>query len=675
MDIMYITMTLLVFALCFLVVQVFDFGGRVFKGLFHSLALFLIEYHIFAVVILWLDIFWVKYILFLMCFLNFILCIVFRKRLKEQIKKIQWKISKKEVCLIAFAMLLIPFIMIKSEDVRTSSDMGMYYEWVCKLNSNDASLEKELNEIGLISDSVDCGVLKIQEQLYGVNPIGGEYNDETLYEFHSLPTWTSFMALWGKLFGNYNATQVLSVYYLMSVFCCYYICEKIKKEASGVVHGVLLFALSPIIIYISKCTLTEISYVCFLFMGIYFLVQNKAKYKWLSSVCLGLLGFIHISNYIYIFAYFFVLLMLHIYTKNKIYGFINCIQLVAFIVSLIYVLNVSGTYSENQFSRLSFLGDNTCLIICNLILVIVACLLIQLDIILYKPERLFKLETICNKIFPVLLIMMEIAVLVGSIYYGYCLGFTEKYVSGGGTWHLRSAYANKEWYSLNHLNIVNIARATAYIYVPIIFVYNIVRKNKKDIVQNSVFFVFFYSILVYTYVQIDTPNNYYASRYFAMVIIPITALSVATIISAKRIYKFVVIWCLIYSLWFDIRMVDCAPFQGQYRIVQDVVQEIPYGNFVLVREEAVQINQTLVNILRETNGNYVFNYENYDEISAYYWDDIYIISHREVTGMHELVLYKEYDYLPNLGGGDGARYMTEVPQEQNMSIYIYILKK
>lgn len=671
MNLKFLSISILILFLCFLLMQLLVNKIRILKQIVISIMFFIIQYYLFSVVFLWIDRFEVRHILTVIFIVDVCLCFFWRKKIIEKIKNTNLLFSRDDLVILGILVLLIPFIFVKSQDIRTSSDMGMYFEWTVKLTGDNTGVSRYLNEIGQISENVDEGVYRIQEQLDGVYTRAEHINGTIEYEYHSLPTWVTLMALFAKSFGIYNAAQVLTLLYAITVLCCYFTCENIGKSPKNKYLSITIFALSPIIMYVAKCTLTEIAYINILFFALLCLSESDKKIKYLSGVGFGLLGFIHISNFMYVFAIYLILMYISICRKEKTYGSINLINLAMFGISLFYANFISHFYTESQLSRLNFLGDEPKEIVKWLLLILLICGGLQIFILVISEKFLDKIIKIIQCIMPIGLIFLEIVIIIGFFIQGYYLGFTDKYITGGGTWHLRSEYADQGLKAISYLNIINILRATSFIWVPIIFIFNFIRKRKDDIVQNALLFGLLYSMFIYTYIQIDTPTNYYASRYLAMTIIPLITLLAATFEYTKKVYLCISLWCTIYTLRYDYNFILRGSFLGQYHLIKDTLAQIPYGSVVLVLEEDESLNEILVNNLREMNGNYVYNYSNEAEVKAHYIDQpIYTISSHKIENENQLLLYNNYLIMNNLGGSNG-RYMTEEISYTNESIYIY----
>lgn len=120
-----------------------------------------------------------------------------------------------------------------------------------------------------------------------------------------------------------------------------------------------------------------------------------------------------------------------------------------------------------------------------------------------------------------------ILILVYTFYKGYVLGWTESMIPDVmdpfSSWSARALYANKGMYSLMHLNLFSIFLSTGLIVVPtVIYVFLI---QPRIVLQSKMLifgaFAILFVLSIYTFLRIDTPSNYYASRYFVPVLIPL----------------------------------------------------------------------------------------------------------------------------------------------------------
>lgn len=663
-----------------LLISTFIIGNILFRGctllknITVALSLFLIEYYFVSVIFLWLNIFNVLWVLKSMTVLNAGILFFYRKKLLSE--RIHISFDKREIIMAVIIILLIPLIITKSEDIRTSSDMGMYFEKAVVLMGEDTGVIKKLNEIQVISENVDAGVLELQEQLFGIY-IRGSQDGKTIYDYHSLPTWVTFLALFGKIFGLYHCAQALSVLYITALLCVYFCCENIARSTYGKYIAVAVFSLSPVIIYVSKATLTEIAFLAVFFSGCMWLSEKDIKIKFLSFIYFALLGFIHISMYMYMPIIIVVLMYLFINRKEKVYAYVNILTAVFYMVSIFYCHDISYMYTRDQLLRFTFLGDNLKSVVIALVGIFSLAVLVQVLLLIFGNRVNNWLDKRCSRILPIVIIMLEIVILAGTFIIGYNLAFTDAFKdtfsAASGSWNLRQYYVGEGWSAVRHLNMINILMCTGIVSVPLIIFYSFYRKNKQDVIDNCLYMICLYSIAIFTFIQVDTPNNYYASRYFVLMVIPSITLLMARIVSKSVITKMMFVWIICFNLYFDRYFIDRGSFAGQYQLLEDVLEQIPEEAVVVVRAKDKSLNQILINNLREINQNMVFNYKNAEEIKDFYGDKpLYFITSQSSDKNKELIWYKKYSIMGNLGGGDG-KYMTEEISSSDQDIYIYLI--
>lgn len=233
---------------------------------------------------------------------------------------------------------------------------------------------------------------------------------------------------------------------------------------------------------------------------------------------------------------------------------------------------------------------------------------------------------------------------------------------------MRSEYINTGISAVSYLNIVNIGRATGIIGIAAIIYYLIKNENMNGMLK-ALYYLELYGLFVYTVIRIDVPFNYYASRYFIPFVVPlITVILEATTINSNwKIY--IIMVSILYNHYFWPSFVQGAPFVGQYDILKDTLDNIPYESTVLCSSESVYANTRLTNNLRLLNKNRVYNLKNADEVIPIENNGLYLISDIEM-GQYTLVFSKIYDVQWSFGHGENGRYSMEVGTHE-IPIYIY----
>lgn len=644
---------------------------RIMKCLAFSGALFCLEYYISSIILLWLNLFQVKHVLFVMGSVSCICLIYLWRKGLLCIRNVVFEI-KKDVILIVLVFMGILLISGKSEDIRTSADMGMYFQHTIRLMQDDNAGSLEIKEMGEISDEVDEGIYSQFDLLAGVKAVG----DKVAY--HAVPTWTALAALFGKIGGIKFIAQVLTLFYILASCALYFAAENLTSWPQGKFLTFPLFSFAPLMIYLSKCTLSEMAFIALFVIGVWLLTEKSEYMQYLSISFLGLLGFVHFSAFMYIPVFWLVLFIISIYKNNLIWAKVNVGQTILFVISLLYTYFVSREYVTYQLTmRLSFISNNGGVLV--LVIAAGAVLLVILQILgsyfRYKGRITQNMVEWLNDKLNIFIYICVIILVLGTILQGYRLCFTDKYAVGGGTWNLRAHYGGQGLVALSHLNISTMLMATGYVLLPVIF-YQILKKLKKiQIEDKGIFLIILYTMALYTFIVPDTPNNYYASRYFAMVLVPMFSLLLVRIIHTKRMFLIAMGIGWLVCIPFDIALYNAIPFGGQMELLEDVLDTIEPEGVVLVPEANDELN-LFVNSLRILNDCWVYSYNNKDEVLEYYRDEdipVYLVSgtkNAELEG--NLVWLKEYTIYTSMSKMGGLYPMSIA--HNTVRYYIYQLK-
>lgn len=624
----------------------------------------LILYLFFSAVFIFFQRFEVWKILFCVILFNIVLLVVNfgrkHRKSKTQLHRpvsMEWAMTG----ILVFTLLLIRTTV---EDIGTVSDQGSYFLHTLELMKGNTSIAHTVQEYGTISDEVDSGLEELQ------NGLGIFYHEEDrhVYYIHALSTWCSIPALFGKMFGIWKCMSACNYLYLLSVINMFYLCRKINCTRYGGMISLFLFALSPLVLYIAKAGLTEVAMVYLFILG-FKLILDKRFY--LAGICIGLVGFIHISMYIYMPVITVLAFLESLRETNRKIAVFNVIQMILFYMSVWYANLISPIYTKRELGRLTLgkLPYNMLLIIITA--VIVVCVAIQIYVYIW-PKKSF--ESIYLKVydnFRVISLSALSICICFSVYYAYGLCYTGKYsvpYDPSNTWSMRSEYINTGISAVSYLNIVNIGRATGIVGIAAI-IYHLIKSENMNGMLKALYYLELYGLFVYTVIRIDVPFNYYASRYFIPFVVPlITVILEATTINSNwKIY--IIMVSILYNHYFWPSFVQGAPFVGQYDILKDTLENIPYESTVLCSSESVYANTRLTNNLRLLNRNRVYNLKNADEIVPIENNGLYLISDIEM-GQYTLVFSKIYDVQWSFGHGENGRYSMEVGTHE-IPIYIY----
>ncbi len=106
----------------------------------------------------------------------------------------------------------------------------------------------------------------------------------TARTFHGMPSFPAVLALWGSVFGLGNMVSVQTVFLVLFLLILYYIGGILKFKLDTKILVLLLAAVSPVILWVSKSSLTEMYLAVIMAAFIYYILDDSEKVNvWLSA--------------------------------------------------------------------------------------------------------------------------------------------------------------------------------------------------------------------------------------------------------------------------------------------------------------------------------------------------------------------------------------------------------
>ncbi len=650
--------------------------------------LFCIQYLLLSGILIFFEWFSVERaligVLIISCSFNFF---VWLKKDSRKIKKEKrgfvGSVTKQEGVLVTVICLCcIPFIRLTTEDIGTVSDQGAYFIHTVRLMSDMPEVSYQLQEIGKISKSVDEGIRSMQEK----QPIWYHYENSDIYYLHALKTWCVFPALFGKMFGLFHCMIAINYIYIFVVCNMFYLCEKIAENLFNVYMALGIFALAPLVLYIGKAGLTEIIMLFWGILGLRYILEKDLLHYILGGVCIGLIGFCHVSIYVYLPLITGIAFLLSTEENYNKIAYFNIVQLLLYVCSIWYTYRISPVYVEKQYARFTMHGKIEYVVLfIGLSVIVLFLIIVQYGIYQSKANIFRKIKDYLHLIkkflytrFTIIVKLLFVLIVIKTIYNGYMLGFTEQFAIpegyDAGSWNLRSRYINTGFQALSYLNIVNIGRATGWIGL-IVFAMIPLMKHKVNENTKTFYYMALYGLIIFTVLRVDTPFNYYASRYFLPLVVPMVTITLVSFVSSKNWCIYILCVALMYNHHFWPAFLRGAPQYGQYQIMEDVLDVIPAEEVVLCNEEGDYVNARLTSNLRIINQNPVYNLKNYDEVNEFYSErDKYIISEKLLDIDADLILERIYQSQYSFGNGENGTYDMNVGT-YDIPVYIYYVKQ
>lgn len=650
--------------------------------------LFCIEYLLLSCVLILVEWFSVQKALAGLLILNFLLssalCIRNRRENCRYIcGNISWNLLKSERVLIGvMCFLCIPFIHLTTEDIGTVSDLGGYYAHTLLLMDGQLDDIYTLNEMGKISEGVDQGIRSLQKK----QSIFYHYDNSDQYYVFALKTWCVFPALFGKMFGLFHCMISINYLYILVVCNMFYLCKKIAANPVNVYIAFGVFAMAPLVLYIGKAGLTELIMLFLGILGLDYILEQDFTHYILGGVCIGLIGFCHISIFVYMPIITGMLFLFSCEEKYTKLAYVNILQLAFYMCSIWYAYKISPVYVEKQYARFTLHGKIDYIILFAGISLFVAILIILQFGIYYKKNKVCSvlskwfllLKKVLYSKFTLIVGLVFLIILAKTIYNAYMLGFTDEFaISQGydaGSWNLREKYIHTGFQAISYLNLINVGRATGWIgllvFVAIPFWKGDIREATK-----TFYYIALYGLSIFTIIQVDTPFNYYASRYFLPVVVPFITITIVSFVESRNWCLYILCAALLYNRYFWPAFLIGAPQYGQYQMLQEVLDTIPEEEIVLCNIEGEYVNVRLTSNLRIINRNEVYNLDNYEEVNDFYEErDKYIISEVELDTDAELLLHKSYQSQYSFGNGKNGTYDMNIGTYE-IPVYIYYVEQ
>ncbi|RKD32274.1 hypothetical protein [Thermohalobacter berrensis] len=439
---------------------------------------------------------------------------------------------------LIIVLLILPITIDKFEFFGMGQDQGVY-----QTKAIDLMYEKTKNQQDLIErkyleeEDFTKFIHIIEKELLGfyrydhrkptleksdrISPVSGIY--------HGIPTFPALLSLWGILFGINNMIDIQTIFFICSIFTIYYIMENLYIGYKGKVLGTLAFAISPIALWVSKSSLTEM-FLCLIVVNyIYFLSSNNENEKWISSLAIATFSFFHVSIYTLMPIFILVYAALVVLTSKRKYLIASIISIISFIVGFTMMAHVSPTYMFNNYHRFpidKIVSEEFSLEFAY----IISFISIIGMYIIYKSKKTISLSKLKeSKLFINILRIIVVGSLILITIHGFKIGFGYLEPSRIST---QGYYYGSGLFAFNQLTLSAYLYGTGIILIPIVII-GLLIKTKRFLDGKNIFIIlllFLYCILFYSSIlRKEIPHYYYYSRYLVP-FIPLITISVAKLV-------------------------------------------------------------------------------------------------------------------------------------------------
>lgn len=289
--------------------------------------------------------------------------------------------------LLLIALAALPFTWNKFELYSMGQDQGTYQVKALALMEYDTHNYMEMTEFTKLETPQERQ--KYLDFIYGQNnlylPRVIEETKTDASEFtniigtiHGLPTYSALLALWGKLFGYENMIGVQTVLYLALLGMVYFVCENLKFKRSSAFFVTLMTAASPILLWLSKSSLTEIGITLIVSTFLYFLTGEGPE--WMCMIPVVVFAFFHISLYAFMPIFLIVLAVMYVIRRKR--GYLAAVagSTIGYTLGAVWAFDIAPYYSYGNYSELGritggLLGEKVLipLIVSICVLVLLLC--------------------------------------------------------------------------------------------------------------------------------------------------------------------------------------------------------------------------------------------------------------------------------------------------------------
>lgn len=418
---------------------------------------------------------------------------------------------------VLIAVIALPFTWNKFELYSMGQDQGTYQVKALALMEYDTHNYFEMEEFTSLETAEEKQ--KYLDFIYGQNNFylprieaetdtDASHFESVVGTIHGLPTYSALLALWGKLFGYANMIGVQTVLYLCIIFVIYFVCENMRLKKSSAAFVTLMTAASPIVLWLSKSSLTEIGILLLVCTFLYFLTGDGDHR--LCMIPIAVFSFFHIS--LYAFMPIFVIVLAVMYLARRDRGFLVAIAggAVSYGIGSVWAFMIAPYYSYGNYSELGritggLLGEKTLIPLISAVCAALTalCVLLHND---RTEERFFmkvaaageKKENLTRAGFLLLRIFLILSVLF-FVYKGVVQGETTT--------------------ACEYLQISTYIYMSGILMIPIIYIVLFCKPKLlfHNAVETSLVLLFLYCVVMYSMVmRVRILYYYYFARYAAL---------------------------------------------------------------------------------------------------------------------------------------------------------------
>jgi hypothetical protein len=436
--------------------------------------------------------------------------------------------------------------------------------------------------------------------------------DRSKFCFQFLPGWPMLMAQWAGLFGL--SRMYYSVFFVFSLAVLFFgfVLEDARLSLMPLASTVALFASSPLLLYFSKYTTSEMFLLFLFLLVICCLAERTGIAAVLAGAALLTMVVSHVSTFLY--APLALLPALEAFrSRDRRLALFAGSAFGLLLASIPLGMHFSPYYFRDVYAlsfRALHVEDPARAGIAAVFTFYALGLAVALVALRragvrnaeepQEPTRGYE-----GRLLSFSVRALIVAVAFATVYRGYQIGWTDSLLREApmaGAWAARAGYAARGWSSLAHLNFVSMVMATSLVGLPVVLYLTLRRGGRACATTLPCFLLaaLLLSLGIYTLVRFDTPLNYYGSRYFIPVFVPSTMLLFGLLgdrfLRARPVWILLLLAGLAFNLRFDVVLLLNPIDNGRLAFVQAVARRVGDGRvlFVLNRKRDNPLRRELL---------------------------------------------------------------------------------
>lgn len=356
-----VALLLVGFGLAWYVVSSLSRRINIIQSIVFAIIAYLASHIVISGMLFWVDQYSVKRTLFacgLFWGLGFIPVII--RRLHPEIGG-----SIKDYWMPGMALLLmLPFVWNSFEFYGMGQDEGVYQtQAICFINGI-TERQYDFEEYYSLGTEADQGLFEeavTEDNLLGFYRIYdtegdyyfGQSEAQAISErsgvFHGLVAYPALLALWGSIFGIRHMSSINVVILICCIFMLHELCGRFQMKRIGEIAALLVFACSPLLIWVTKSSLTEIGMTLNWVVFLYLILGDTGWERMLSAVCIWVYAFYHVSVYVFMPFYVLLYLALYLHSKDKVNLKAMLLAVVGYVVGYLMQLLTAACYTEKNY--------------------------------------------------------------------------------------------------------------------------------------------------------------------------------------------------------------------------------------------------------------------------------------------------------------------------------------